>query len=330
MTTLSNAAPDAARDPRIDPAIQPLLARLRQLPADFWTLPSPQPQQLLAQLQADATLDLSGVSTSHRNVRHAGHALRLTIMQPAPLHGRPGILLFIPGGAWIAGHFQHHQRLLRDLVNGSGLVGVCIDYTQLPAAFPTQPEECYAALEWLAAHGGELGADSSHITIAGTGVGATLAAALTMLAKDRGGPAIRQQVLLTPATDAGAVTPSWQRYGSGRYLTAALMRHCWEQYAPQAASRSHRYVSPLRATTEQLRALPPALVITAENDPLRDEGQAYAYQLQAAGVETSTFCVSGTIHDFLVFNALHQLPSTIATLNLICQRLRATRPVGSG
>jgi acetyl esterase/lipase len=318
------AATDASSDPNIDPAIRPFLAELNKDPSPFWELPQPKPQDILTGLQAKTPVDMSGVTTSERTITQDGRTVKLFIMKPKNVSGKPGVLFFVHGGVWIVGNFQNHQRLLRDLVAGSGQIGVFVEYTPLPEAkFPTQPEECYAALKWVAAHGAEFGADGQRITIAGNSVGGNMAAALTLMAKDRGGPTIRHQVLLIPATDASVDSASYQTYASGRFLPRAFMQYGWDLYAPDQQTRANPYVSPLRASTKQLQGLPPALVITAENDPLRDEGEAYARGLKEAGVEVAAVRFNGTIHDFVLLNALRQEPATKAALQLVNDSVRA-------
>src|SRR5262249_42047618 len=157
------------------------------------------PQDILTGLQNKTPVDMSGVSTVEKTINQDGHTVKLYVMTPEHPARRPGVLLFIHGGVWIVGNFQNHQRLLRDLVVGSGQVGVFVEYTSLPAAkYPTQMEQSYAALTWIAAHGDELGADSSRIAVAGNSVGGNMAAALTLMAKDRKGPKIAYQVLFIP------------------------------------------------------------------------------------------------------------------------------------
>jgi acetyl esterase len=139
---------------------------------------------------------MSGVTTTEQTITQDGRTAKLYIMKPEHVSGKPGVLLFIHGGVWIVGSFANHQRLLRDLVVGSGQVGVFVEYTPLPAAkFPTQLEECYAALKWVAEHAGEFGADGSRIAVAGNSVGGDMTAALSLMAKDRNGPKISYQVL---------------------------------------------------------------------------------------------------------------------------------------
>lgn len=323
MTQTAAAAPDAATDPRIDPQIRSFLAEIDKDSSPFWELPQPKPQEILTALQNQAPVDLSGVTTTERTITQDGRSVKIYVMKPEHVSGKPGVLLFIHGGVWIVGNFANHQRLLRDLVVGSGQVGVFVEYTPLPEArFPTQLEESYAALTWVAAHAGEFGADGSRIAVAGNSVGGNMAAAIAMMAKDRNGPKISYQALLIPATDASVDTESYHAYGIGRFLARAFMEYGWSLYAPDAKTRDNPYVSPLRAAAEELKGLPPALVITAENDPLRDEGEAYARKLKEAGVSVAAVRYNGTIHDFVLLNALRHVPSTEAALQQICDEIR--------
>jgi acetyl esterase len=318
------APADPSTDPHIDPKVRAFLTDLNKDSSPFWELPQPKPQDILTALQNKTPVDMSGVTTVEKTINEDGRTVKLYIMKPAHPAGRPGVLLFIHGGVWIVGNFQNHQRLLRDLVVGSGQVAVFVEYTSLPAAkFPTQTEECYAALKWTAAHANEFGADGSRIAIAGNSVGGNMSAALTLMAKDRNGPKIAYQVLLWPATDASVDTESYHAFGTGRFLARAFMKYGWDRYAPDAETQNNPYASPLRATLEQLKELPPALVITAENDPLRDEGEAYARKLKEAGVSVAAVRYEGTIHDFGLLNALRHVPSTEAALKQTGDAIRA-------
>jgi len=274
-------------------------------------------------LQDQTPVDMSGVTTVERVISQNGRDVKLHIMKPEDGEADPGVLLFLHGGVWIVGNFENHKRLLRDLVVGSGQIGVFVEYTPLPEAkYPVQLEESYAALEWIADHADELGADGSRIAVAGNSVGGNLTAALALLARDRNGPQISYQVLLIPATDADVDTQSYHQYGTGRFLARAFMKYGWDLYAPDAAIRDSLYVSPLRAGKGELEGLPPALVITAENCPLRDEGESYARKLKEAGVTVTAVRYNGTIHDFVLLNALRQVPSTEAALQQISDGIR--------
>ena len=315
--------PDAATDTRIDPHVRSFLAELNKDSSPFWELPQPKPQEILTGLQSKAPVDMSGVTTTERTITQDGRAVKLYIMKSQNVDGKPGVLLFIHGGVWIVGNFQNHQRLLRDLVIGSGQVGVFVEYSPLPAAkYPTQLEESYVALKWVAAHADEFGADGTRIAIAGNSVGGNMSAALTLMAKDRNGPKIAYQMLFIPATDASVDTDSYHEFGTGRFLARAFMKYGWDRYAPDAKTRNNPYVSPLRATNGQLQGLPPALVITAENDPLRDEGEAYGRKLMDAGVPVTATRYDGMIHDFVLLNAIRGLPEVQAALDQASNAIR--------
>jgi acetyl esterase/lipase len=325
MTTQLAAAqiPEATTDSRIDPQVRAFLAELNKDSSPFWELPQPKPQDILTTLQNKTPVNMSGVTTVEKTINQDGRTVKLYIMTPQQTADKPGVLLFIHGGVWLVGNFQNHQRLLRDLVVGSGQIGVFVEYTPLPQArFPTQMEENYMALKWVAAHAGTFGADGSRIAIAGNSVGGDMSAALTLMAKDRKGPRIAYQVLMIPATDASVDTDSYREFGTGRFLSRAFMKYGWDLYAPDEATRNNPYVSPLRAGDEELRGLPPALVITAENCPLRDEGEAYARRLKNAGVAVTGTRYSGMIHDFVLLNAIHEVPGVQAALRQASEAIR--------
>jgi acetyl esterase/lipase len=309
------AAPDAAQDLRIDPQIRTFLSAVNKDSSPFWTLPGPQVRAVLTGLQAKTPVDLSGVIVSEKTITENGRHVKLYIVKPEHVQGKPPVLMFIHGGVWIAGDFENHKRLVRDLVVGSGAAAVFVEYTPIPdAVFPTQVEENYAATKWVAEHGAEIGVDGSRIAVAGNSVGGDMSAALTLMAKDRGGPNIRLQVLLIPATDTDFETESYRQFDTGRFLPRAFMQFGWDVYAPDAKTRGNPYAVPMRATVDQLRGLPKALVITAENDPLRDEGEAYARKLKEAGVEVTATRYNGMIHDFVLLNGIRDVPGTQAAI----------------
>jgi acetyl esterase len=325
MTQTTQAAtPDPATDPRIDPQVRVFLREINKDSSPFWELPQPKPQEVLTGLQNQTPVDISGVNTTEQTITQDGQTVNIYIMKPQQVNGKPGVLLFIHGGVWIVGNFQNHQRLLRDLVVGSGQIGVFVEYTSLPdARFPTQLDQSYAALKWVASHADEFGADGSRIAVAGNSVGGNMTAALTLMAKDRNGPKISYQVLMIPATDASVDTASYHEYGTGRFLARAFMKYGWDLYAPDAAVRNNPYVSPLRASLQELRDLPPALVITAENDPLRDEGEAYARKLKEAGVSVIVTRYNGMIHDFVLLNGILTDPEPQAAIRQMSAEIKA-------
>lgn len=324
-------APNPATDLRIDPQVRSFLADLNKDSSPFWELPQPKPQEILTGLQNRTPVDMSGVTTVEKTISQDGRNVKLYIMTPQQPAPNPGVLLFIHGGVWIVGNFQNHQRLLRDLVVGSGQIGVFVEYTSLPAAkFPTQLEESYAALKWVAEHAGEFGADGSRIAVAGNSVGGNMTAALTLMTKDRKGPKIAYQVLFIPATDASVDTESYHEFGTGRFLARAFMKYGWDLYVPEERARNNPYVSPLRASSKELQGLPPALVITAENDPLRDEGEAYAHKLMNAGVPVAATRYDGMIHDFVLLNAIRDTSEVKAALKQASDGIRTALMPGDG
>jgi acetyl esterase len=295
--------------------VRAFLAELNKDSSPFWELPQPKPQEILTALQNKTPVDMSGVTTTERTITQDGRSVKLYIMTPQSMTGKPGVLFFIHGGVWIVGNFENHKGLLRDLVVGSGQVGVFVEYTPLPEAkYPTQMDESYTALKWVAAHAADFGADGSRIAVAGNSVGGNMAAALTLMAKDQNGPKIALQVLFIPATDASVDTESYHEFGTGRFLARSFMKYGWDLYAPDEKTRNNPYVSPLRASKEELWGLPPALVITSENDPLRDEGEAYARRLKDAGVAVTATRYNGMIHDFVLLNAIHDVPGVRAAI----------------
>jgi len=325
MTQHTQAAtPDPATDPRIDPQVRAFLREINKDSSPFWELPQPKPQDILTGLQNKTPVDMSGVKTTEQTIIQDGQTVKIYIMKPEQVSGKPGVLLFIHGGVWIVGNFQNHQRLLRDIVVGSGQVGVFVEYTSLPEArFPTQLNQSYAALKWVARHADEFGADGSRIAVAGNSVGGNMTAALTLMAKDRGGPKISYQVLMIPATDASVDTASYHEYGTGRFLARAFMKYGWDLYVPDPESRDNPYVSPLRASIQELSGLPPALVITSENDPLRDEGEAYARKLKEAGVSVIATRYNGMIHDFVLLNGILTDPEPQAAIRQMSAEIKA-------
>jgi acetyl esterase len=229
----------------------------------------------------------------------------LRILRPPAAPGPLPAIVYFHGGGWVFGNAHTHDRLLRELAVGTRSAVVFPSYSLAPEArHPTAVEECFAALSWVAAQGPAHGLDASRLSVAGDSAGGDLAAVMTLLAKQRGGPRIAKQVLFYPVTDASFDTGSYQEFATGYFLRRDAMQWFWDQYAPDPAARAQITASPLRASLDQLRGLPPALVITAEADVLRDEGEAYANKLRAAGVRVTAVRFQGAIHDFVMLNAL--------------------------
>jgi acetyl esterase len=207
-------------------------------------------------------------------------------------------VVFFHGGGWVIGDLESHDNFCRALANRTRAVVVAIDYRLAPEhRYPAAAEDCYAATCWVAEHGAEIGVDGSRIAIAGDSAGGNLAAAVALMARDRGAPALRHQVLIYPVADHDFGTPSYRDNASCYLLTRDDMQWFWQHYVPDEAQRNEAYASPLRA--EKLDGLPPATVVTAEYDPLRDEGEAYAARLRASGVPTVATRYDGQVHGFV-------------------------------
>ncbi len=323
-THVTPAPSNVADDPNLAPGVRSFLVQLDKNASPFWTLPQPKPQEVLTALQNETPVDMSGVTTIEQSLTVDGRAIKLFIMKPDRVAGHPGVILFLHGAVWIAGNFENHKRLVRDLVVESGQPAVFPEITNLPGGrYPVPLDQAYATLEWIAAHASEFGADPRRIAVVGNSVGGDMTAALNLMVKDRKGPKISYQVLLWPATNAGVDTCSYQEYANGRFLPKAFMKYGWDLYAPTEKERENPYVSPLRASLAELQGLPATLVITDENDVLRDEGEAYAHRLQDAGVATTSTRYNGTIHDFGLLNALADLPTTKAMILQVAEGIRA-------
>ncbi|MFD1776245.1 alpha/beta hydrolase [Paenibacillus rhizophilus] len=227
------------------------------------------------------------------------------------------VILYIHGAGWVFGNAHTHDRLIRELAVKSGAAVVFPNYSLSPEAkYPTAIEEIYAVLQWIAEHGKEHGLDSDHLAVAGDSVGGNMTAAITLMAKERSGPAIGQQLLFYPVTDASFDTESYHQFAEGYFLRRDGMKWFWDQYTSDSEERNQITASPLRATTEQLRGLPPALIITAEADVLRDEGEAYANKLREAGVDVTAVRYQGIIHDFVMLNALSDTAAAKSAISL--------------
>jgi acetyl esterase len=213
------------------------------------------------------------------------------------------LVVWLHGGGWVTGNLDSHDATCRALANASGCKVVALDYRLAPEhKFPAGLQDCHAALRWMAAHAGELGIDPRRIAVAGDSAGGNLAAALALLVRDHGGPAIAFQLLVYPVTHHAFDTPSYHRYGEGYLLTTEGMRWNWNHYLPDEAAGRDPLASPLLAP--DLRGLPPALVVLAECDPLTDEGAAYARRLAEAGVPVDCRQYDGMIHAFFTLGQL--------------------------
>ncbi|MEU3461943.1 alpha/beta hydrolase [Streptomyces sp. NPDC006733] len=238
------------------------------------------------------------------------------IVRPAGVSGPLPVVLYVHGGRWMLGDAQTHAGLVSELVLGARVAALVPEYSRTPEArYPVAIEECYALLTWTVRQADALGGlDTNRMAVAGDCVGATMATALTMVAKHRGGPRIRAQLLYYPLTDARCDSPSQRRFATGYLLTRQALHWYWQQYTDDPREQADPTASPLRASLADLAALPPAMVITAEADVARDEGEQYAQRLRRAGVGVTALRFLGTVHDFASLSALRDSPPTRAAV----------------
>lgn len=280
-------------------------------------------RKVLVGLQDSVKVDVSGIDVSEKIISVDNRNISLTIVRPKGVKKTLPAFMYFHGGGWVLGDFQTHKRLVRDLVVGSGAAAVFVNYDPSPEVqYPVAINQAYAATSWVATHGKEINVDGTRLAVAGNSVGGNMAAVVALMAKNQNGPHIRLQVLLYPVTDANFNTESYDKFAKGHFLTTAMMKWFWDNYTTDSKKRAEIYASPLRASVEQLKGLPTALVQTAENDVLRDEGEAYAKKLDEAGVEVVAVRYKGMIHDFGLLNPLSQIPATKASLAQASQMLK--------
>jgi acetyl esterase len=248
----------------------------------------------------------------------------IRIVRPQDAKGVLPVVIHIHGGGWILGDKNTHDRVTREIAVGSNATVVFVDYDRSPEAkYPVAIEQAYAATKYVAEHGKELNVDSSRLAILGDSVGGNMAAAVTLMAKERGGPKISFQVLFYPVTDANFETESYKTFADGPWLTKKAMQWFWDAYLPDASKRKEITATPLNASLDQLKGLPDALIVVDENDVLRDEGEAYARKLAQAGVRVTSVRYNGTIHDFVLLNPIANTPAVRGALQQATNALKA-------
>ena len=323
IAALATATAMAAGSPGVEQKTQGFLEALAKgggKPLE--TMAPSEARQVLAGAQAGAKLPPADVS--EKTIRVDGRDIKLHIVRPVGASGALPVFMFIHGGGWILGDFPTHERFVRDLVVDSGAAAVFVNYTPSPEArYPVAINEIYAATKWVAENGAQINLDGKRLAVVGNSVGGNMAAAVALMAKAKGGPAIRSQILFWPVTNANFEDASYNEFEQNHFLTRPMMKWFWDAYTTDAKQRQEIYASPLLATPEQLKGLPPVLIQTAEKDVLRDEGEAFGRKLDAAGVTVVTTRYNGMIHDFGLLNVLADLPATRAALHQASEELRA-------
>jgi len=322
-TILAATTLGAAADPVLEPATQKFIDALAGS-KPIYTLSPADARNVLAGAQKG---DVKKLAAQEENLTiKAGPTgeIKLRIVRPAHAKGTLPVVMYFHGGGWVLGDADTHDRLVREIANGADAAVVFVDYERSPEArYPIAIEQAYAATKYVAEHAKQFKVDASRLAVAGDSVGGNMTAAVTLMAKERGGPAIDQQVMFYPVTDANFDTGSYNQFANGPWLTKDAMKWFWNAYLPDEAKRKEPTASPLQASLEQLNGLPPALIVTDENDVLRDEGEAYGRKLSQAGVRVTSVRFNGTIHDFVLLNAISETPAVRGAIKLASDTLRA-------
>ena len=279
---------------------------------------------VLASVQA-GTVDASAPTTTQDLVWNIGPtgAVRVRIVRPAGVQGDLPAVLYYHGGGWVMGDRNTHDHLIRELAVQTRAAVVFVEYDNAPEVrYPVNNVQAYSALEYVAANGAALGIDPARLAVAGDSAGGNMAIAVTMMAKDRASPEISHQLLFYPVTDDVSDNVSYRAFGEGPFLTRKAMEYFLEANFP-AENRNDVLAFPLRASTEELSGLPAATIIVAENDLLRDEGEAYGRRLIAAGMPVATTRFKGTMHDFVMLNPLAVSEPARAAIAQGAARLRS-------
>jgi acetyl esterase len=248
---------------------------------------------------------------------------RVRIVKPLDAAGALPVIVYMHGGGWILGNAATHDRLVRELAVGARAAVLFVEYPNAPEArYPVAIEQGYATAQWAVRDGASKGLDASRMAVAGESVGGNMAAALSLMAKQRGDVSFAQTSMYYPVTDAAMDTASYDEFAEGYYLTRKAMEWFWDAYTTDPDERAEITASPNRATLDELRGLPPTLVLVDEVDPLRDEGEAYAAKLRLAGVDVTTVRYDGVVHDFMLLDAMRDAHATRAAIEQAVAFLR--------
>lgn len=276
-------------------------------------------RKVLSDLQSNA--DVEKQPADIQDISAGGVSVR--IFRPKGSKGTLPVFMHFHGGGWVLGDKETHDRLDRELANGAQAAVAFVNYSPAPEAqYPTQIEEAYKATKWIAENGDSLGLDASRLVLLGDSVGGNMATVVAMMCKDRGGPEIAYQILFYPVTDANFDTGTYREFAQGYFLEREGMKWFWDSYLPDAAKRREPYASPLQASFDQLKGLPPALIMVGEHDVLREEVEAYAHKLSQAGVPTAAARFLGTMHDFVLLNPITDTPAPREAIRMAIDKLR--------
>jgi acetyl esterase/lipase len=281
-------------------------------------------RKVLEDAQSGARVSKPAVDDEWITVPSVAGDVRVRIVKPQGATGMLPVIVYMHGGGWILGNASTHDRLVRELAVGARAALAFVEYPNAPEArYPTQIEQGYATAQWITGNGASKGLDASRIAVAGESVGGNMTAALALMAKERGDVTFAQQSMYYPVTDAAMNTASYEQFALGYYLSRREMEWFWDAYISDPAQRSEITASPNQASTNQVTGLPPTYLCVDEADVLRDEGEAYAAKLRSAGVPVTTVRYDGTIHDFMLLNALSDTQATRAAIGQATAFVRA-------
>jgi acetyl esterase len=297
----------------LEPAAQDLVEATAK-PPFLYDLGPEGARKVLDDLQAEPVEKLS-VDEEWVTVPASVGDVRVRLVRPRDAGSMLPVVVYMHGGGWILGNAGTHDRLVRELAVGARAAVAFVEYTPSPEArYPVAIEQGYATAQWIVREGAAHGLDATRMAVAGESVGGNMTAALALMAKERGDVTFVQVSMYYPVTDAAMDTASYERFADGYYLSRASMEWFWDAYAPDHARRSEITASPNQASLEQVRGLPPTLLMVDEADVLRDEGEAYAAKLRSAGVPVTTVRYDGTVHDFMLLNSLTDTRATRASV----------------
>lgn len=296
-------APKYLEDAHLSVGTKKYLKVLNSSDTPVESLTPAEARKVLEKAQSAVSVDISGITEEYKTIESEGMKINLVIVRPEGFTEKSPAFMFFHGGGWVLGDYPTHKRLVRDLVVTSGYTAVFVEYSRSPEVkFPVALNQCYAATAWIAAHGEEISINGLRLAVVGNSAGGNMAIGTCLKAKQKGGPLIKCQVLMWPYSDAGTDFASYKKYGKDRFLTTNLMEWMRDNYLSGKDEYDNIYVSPVRATKEQLAGLPPTLIEVAENDILRDGGEKLGRHLDEAGVQVTTVRFNGVIHDWGMLN----------------------------
>ncbi|CAM1344987.1 alpha/beta hydrolase [Tenacibaculum amylolyticum] len=276
-------------------------------------------------MQQDTTEIYNAVTFKKEVFKLQEKSVNVVLVKPKKYKGLLPTFIYFHGGGWVYNSFETHKRLMRDIAIKANVGIVFVEYSRAPEAkFPVANEEGYLSALYVSKYGKKYGLNPNKISIGGDSAGGNMTAVIALMTKERKEFKLNAQVLINPVTNTNVNTKSYEQFSKGHYLSRDIMIWFWKQYAPDKSMHSSSKIAPLKATKTELSGLPETLIITAEYDVLRDEGEAYAKKLRMAKVPVVSTRYGGTIHDFVVLNALKKTPPSIAAVAQICNFLTET------